>query len=81
MWSTGESVKPTKSNGVTLDGFTSAWSGRTALYLSDIERLPPKTWKKINAAATKFVEKKRMPLRPITKIPLRRQIIDADESD
>jgi hypothetical protein len=40
-------------------GFTAAWAERTALYLSDIETVPPKTWKKIVVAAMKIVEEKR----------------------
>ena len=85
MWSTGEFVKPTKANGITAEGFTAAWAERTALYMSDIENLPPKTWKKIMAAAVKIVEEKKgafsRPIVQAAKIPLHRQIVDADESD
>ena len=87
MWATGDFIKPTKANGITLEGFTAAWAERTALYLSDIETLPPKTWKKIVTAAMKIVdEKKGLVLKPSSavqanKIPLRCQIIDADETD
>lgn len=83
MWSTGEFIKPTKANGTTLEGFTAAWSERTALYLSDIEAIPPKTWKKIIAAGMKLVERKGVsrPVVQVAKVPLRRQIVDADESD
>lgn len=87
MWATGDFIKPTKANGVSLEGFTAAWAERTALYLSDIETLPPKTWKKIVTAAMKIVEEKKGPVsKPSSsttanKIPLRRRIIDADESN
>jgi hypothetical protein len=82
MWSTGEFIKPTKANGVTLDGFTATWAERTALYLTDIEELPPKTWKKIVAAAMNIFEKKgTVSARPAVQAVKRRQIVDADESD
>ena len=85
MWSTGNFIKPTKPNGITPEGFTAAWAERTALYLSDIETVPPKTWKKIMAAAMKIVEEKKgAVLRPAVQAApasLRRQIVDADESD
>jgi len=84
MWSTGKFIKPTKVNGVTTEGFTAVWAERTALYLSNIETIPPKTWTKIVAAATKITEKNRAVSRPVVqaaKAPLRRQIVDADESD
>ena len=62
------------------------WSERTALYLSDIEVVPQKTWKKFLTAAMKIVEEKQGAVsRPAAvqaaKAPLRRQIVDADESD
>jgi hypothetical protein len=86
MWSTGKFIKPMKANGISAEGFTAAWAERTALYLSDIETVPPKTWKKIVAAATKIVEEKKgvalsRPVVQAAKTPLRRQIVDADESD
>jgi hypothetical protein len=83
MWSTGNFIKPMKANGIP-EGFTAAWAERTALYLSDIETVPPKTWKKIVTAAMKIVEEKKGAVsRPAqaAKAPLRRQIVDADESD
>ena len=66
--------------------FTSAWAERTALYVSDIENLPAKTWKKILLAAKKIVEEKKgVGLKPVSaaagRAPRRRQIVDADESD
>jgi hypothetical protein len=86
MWSSGDFVKPMKSNGNSFEGFTAAWAERTALYLSDIEALPPKTWKKIATATLKIVEEKKGALlKPASvhtaKVPRRRQIVDADESD
>ena len=86
MWSTGKFIKLMKANGISAEGFTAAWAERTALYLSDIETVPPKTWKKIVAAATKIVEEKKgvalsRPVVQAAKTPLRRQIVDADESD
>jgi hypothetical protein len=87
MWTTGNLIKPMKANGISLEGFTAAWSERTALYLSDIENVPAKTWKKIVMAAMKIVEEKKGPVsRPAVqalaaKPPLRRLIVDADESD
>jgi hypothetical protein len=82
MWSTGDFIKPMKANGISPEGFTAAWTERTALYLSDIENLPPKTWKKIVRAALKIVEDKKGVLsKPVNKAPRRRRIVDADESD
>jgi hypothetical protein len=86
MWSTGNFVKPLKANGTSAEGFTAAWAERTALYSTDIQVLPPKTWKKIVTAALKIVEKKRALLKPASVVPAtevsrHRQIIDADESD
>ena len=82
MWSTGDFVKPMKANGISPEGFTAAWSERTALYLSDIESLPPKTWKKIVTAASKIItEKKGAILKPVVQAKPQRQIIDVDESD
>ena len=83
MWLTGNFVKPMKANGFSPEGFTAAWAERTALYLSDIESLPPKTWKKIMTAALKIVqEKKGIALKPVVQAkPRRRQIVDADESE
>ena len=83
MWSTGNFVKPMKANGITPEGFTAAWAERTALYLSDIESLPPKTWKKIVTAALKIIEEKKgAVLKPVVEgKPRRRQIVDADETD
>lgn len=92
MWSTGNFIKPMKKNGISgiisPEGFTAAWADRTALYLSDIEVLPPKTWKKIAAAAMKIVDEKIVGAasRPVStvqaaKTPLRRLIVDADESE
>ena len=73
-----------KANGITPKGFTAAWTERTALYLSDIETLPQKTWKKILTAALKIVEDKKGAVsKPasVAKAPHRRQIVDADETD
>jgi hypothetical protein len=85
MWSTGDFIKPMKTNGTSPEGFTAAWAERTALYTSDIEELPAKTWKKIITAALKIVEEKKgvTSSKPasVSKAPRRRQIIDADESD
>ena len=84
MWSTGNFIRLMKANGISPEGFTAAWTERTALYLSDIETLPPKTWKKIVTAALKIVEdKKGAVLKPasVAKAPHHRQIIDADETD
>jgi hypothetical protein len=84
MWSTGVFIKPMKANGASPEGFTAAWAERTALYASDIEILPTKTWKKIISAALKIVEEKKGPVsKPasVAKAPRRRQIVDADESD
>ena len=87
MWLSGNFIKPLKVNGVSPEGFTAAWAERTALYLSDIEALPPKTWKKIVTAALKIVEEKKgaasKPASAVqaAKAPRRRQIVDADESD
>ena len=87
MWSTGDFIKPLKANGITPEGFTAAWAERTALYLTDIESLPAKTWKKIATAAMKIVEDKKGTVsRPTSavqaaKTPMRRRIVDADESD
>ena len=60
-----------------------AWAEQTALYLSDIETVPPKMWKKIMAAAVKIVEEKNILTPAIQAAPasLHRQIVDADESD
>ena len=85
MWSTGNFIKPTKPNGITPEGFTAAWAEQTALYLSDIETVPPKTWKKIVAAAMKIIEEKKWAvLRSAIQAALAslsHQIVDADESD
>lgn len=83
MWSTGDFIKPMKANGISPEGFTGAWAERTALYLSDIEDLPAKTWKKIISATLTIIEKKGLVSKPVsaTKAPRRRQIVDADESD
>jgi hypothetical protein len=84
MWSTGNFIRPMKANGITPEGFTAAWTERTALYLSDIETLPQKTWKKIVTAALKIVEDKKGAVsKPasVAKAPRRRQIVDADETD
>jgi hypothetical protein len=84
MWSTGDFIKPMKANGVSSEGFTAAWTERTALYLSDVETLPAKTWKKIISAALKIVEseKKGAVSKPASQATARRhQIVDADESD
>lgn len=84
MWSTGDFIRPMKANGITPEGFTAAWTERTALYLSDIETLPQKTWKKIVTAALKIVEDKKGAVsKPasVAKAPRRRQIVDADETD
>ena len=84
MWSTGNFIKPMKANGVSPEGFTAAWTKRTALYLFDIENLPPKTWKKFVTAALKIVEeKKRVISKPVSEVKGSRrcQIVDADESD
>ena len=82
MWSTGDFIKPMKANGVSFQGFTAAWADRTALYMSDIETLPAKTWKKIISAALNIVKKGAVskPASAVTA-PRRRQIVDADESD
>jgi hypothetical protein len=84
MWSTGNFIKPMKANGISSEGFTSAWAERTALYLSDIETLPEKTWKKIMMAAMKIIEDKKAPIsKPVdqaAKAPRRHQIVNADES-
>jgi len=84
MWSTGNFIKPMKANGISPEGFTAAWAERTALYSSDIESLPAKTWKKIVTAALKIVEEKKGVLSKPASVqakPRRRQIVDADESD
>jgi hypothetical protein len=85
MWSTGDFIKPMKANGISPEGFTAAWTERTALYLSDIEALPQKTWKKIVTAALKIVEDKKgavsKPVDQAGRAPRRRRIVDADESD
>ena len=87
MWSTDDFIKPMKANGISPEGFTAAWAERTALYLSDIEALPPKTWKKFLTAALKVVEEKKgaasKPASAVqaSKAPRRRLIVDADESD
>ena len=84
MWSTSDFIKPMKVNGVSPEGFMAAWTKRTALYLSDIENLPPKTWKKIVMAALKIVEeKKRVILKPVSEVKGSRrcQIVDAAESN
>ena len=84
MWSTGSFVKPMKPNGSSFEGFMAAWAERTALYLSDIEALSPKTWKKIMTATLKIVEEKKGALlKPVqvAKAPHHHQIVDADESD
>ena len=77
MWSTGDFIKPMKANNVSPEGFTAAWTERTALYLSDIENLPPKTWKKIVTTALKIVEKKRVISKPVSEVKgsRRRQIV------
>ena len=87
MWSTGDFIKPMKVNEISPEGFTAAWAERTALYLSDIEALPPKTWKKILSAALKVVEEKKgaasKPASAVqaSKAPQHRLIVDSDESD
>jgi hypothetical protein len=83
MWSTGKFVKPLKANDISPEGFTLACAERTALYSTDIQALPPKTWKKFVTAALNIVEKKEAPASvvPATKVSRRRQIIDVDESD
>jgi hypothetical protein len=85
MWSTGDFIKPMKANGISPEGFTAAWAERTALYLSDIENIPPKTWKKILTAALKIVEDKKGTISKLVEAtkgpPRRRRIVDADESD
>jgi hypothetical protein len=87
MWSTGNFIKPMKANGISPEGFMAAWAERTALYLSDIETLLPKTWKKIVKAALKIVEDKKpvsvavKPVDQAAKAPHRHRIVDADESD
>ena len=84
MWSTGDFIRPMKANGTTPEGFTGAWAERTALYVTDIEILRTKTWKKIMSAALKIVEEKKGSVsKPASaaKAPRRRQIVDADESD
>ena len=84
MWSTSDFIKPMKANGVSPEGFMAAWTERTALYLSDIENLPPKMWKKIVMAALKIVEeKKRVISKPVSEVKGSHhcQIVDADESD
>ena len=86
MWSTGNFIKPLKVNGISPEGFTAAWAERTALYLTDIEALLPKTWKKIITASSKIVENKRAlsslkPVDPDIKASQRYQVVDADESD
>ena len=76
-----------KVNGISPEGFTAAWAERTALYLSDMKTLSPKTWKKIAIAAMKIVDaKKGAVLRPTSavqaaKTPLHCHIVDADESE
>ncbi|KAF8230331.1 hypothetical protein L208DRAFT_1031692, partial [Tricholoma matsutake] len=59
MWTTGNLIKLMKANGISPEGFTAAWSKRTALYLSNIENVPAKTWKKIVMATMKIVEEKK----------------------
>ena len=83
MWSTGDFIKPMKTNGITPEGFTAAWAERTALYTSDVEILPAKTWKRIISAALKVIEEKKgLVSKPASAAaPRRRQIIDADGSD
>lgn len=84
MWSTGNFIKPMKANGTTPEGFTAVWAERTALYMTDIEAIPAKTWKKILSAALKIVEEKKgAVLKPASaaKAPRRRLIVDADESE
>ena len=84
MWSTGDFIRPMKANGITPEGFTAAWTERTALYLSDIKTLPQKTWKKIVTAALKIVEDKKGAVsKPasVAKAPRHRQIVDADETN
>jgi hypothetical protein len=86
MWTTGNFIKLMKANSISPEGFTAAWSKRTALYLSDIENVPAKMWKKIVMAAMKIVEKKGPVLRPAVqalaaKPPPHHLIVDADESD
>jgi hypothetical protein len=85
MWSSGDFIKLMKVNGVSPEAFMSAWANRTALYLSDIETVPQKTWKKILMATMKIVEEKKGAiLRPAVqaaKAPLCHQIVDADETD
>ena len=86
MWSTGNFIKPMKANSVSPEGFTAAWAERTALYMSDIEELPAKMWKKILLAASKIVEEKKgAGLKPASAAKAhpsrRRLIVDADESD
>ena len=81
MWSTGNFIKPMRANGTTPEGFTAAWAERTALYMTDIESLPPKTWAKIISAASKInEEKKGAGLKPASAVgaPCLHQIVDAD---
>ena len=81
MWSTGNFIKPMRANGTTPEGFTAAWAERTALYMTDIESLPPKTWAKIISAASKInEEKKGAGLKPASAVgaPHHHQIVDAD---
>ena len=85
MWSTGNFIKPTKANGITPEGFTAALAERTALYLSDIETLPLKTWEKIVVATMKIVEETKgavsRPAVQADQTSLHHQIVNADESD
>ena len=86
MWSTGTFIKPLKANGISPEGFTVAWAEMMALYSTDIQALPPKTWKKIKTATLKFVEKKGPPLKPASSVSAARAsrhrlIIDANKSE
>ena len=86
MWSIGDFIRLMKANGITPEGFTTACTERTPLYLSNIKTLLQKTWKKIVMAALKIVEvedKKGAVSKPasVAKAPRHRQIVDADETD
>ena len=72
-----------KVNGTIHEGFTAAWAERMALYMTDIEILPAKTWKKIMSAALKIIEEKKGASKPAStaKAPQRHQIVDVDESE
>ena len=83
MWSTGNFIKPMKANGTIPEGFTAAWAERTVLYMTDIEILPAKTWKKFMSAALKIAEEKKGASKPAStaKAPWHCQIVDADASE